>query len=120
MFIIINNCIIGCIHKKEVNILIMKIIVMKMRMKEKRNSIYVRVKPEEKVQIARKARKCGLSVSEYIRQRCLGYAPREIPPDTYYEFCRKLDYIRELGNGDAILALLDEMRKELFLPGRDG
>ena len=32
----------------------------------------------------------------------------------------QLDYIRELGNGDAILALMDEMRKELFLPERDG
>ena len=89
-------------------------------MKAKRNSIYTRVTPAEKQKIERTAKKCGLSVSEYIRQRCLGYAPREIPPDTYYEFCRKLDYIRELGNGDAILSLMNEMRKELFLPGRDG
>ena len=89
-------------------------------MKEKSSSIYTRVTPTEKQKIERTAKKCGLSVSEYIRQRCLGYAPREIPPDAYYELCRKLDYIRELGNGDAILALLDEMRRELFLPGRDG
>jgi hypothetical protein len=88
--------------------------------KEKSSSIYTRVTPTEKQRIERTAKKCGLSVSEYIRQRCLGYAPRETPPDAYYELCRKLDYIRELGNGDAILALLDEMRKELFLPGRDG
>ena len=89
-------------------------------MKERTQSIYTRTTPAEKQQIERTAKKCGLSVSEYVRQRCLGYAPREIPPDTYYELCRKLDYIRELGNGDAILYLLDEMRKELFLPGRDG
>ena len=89
-------------------------------MKEKNSSIYTRVTPAEKQKIERTAKKCGLSASEYIRQRCLGYAPREIPPDTYYELCRKLDYIRELGNGDAILALMDEMRKELFLPERDG
>ena len=89
-------------------------------MKEKSSSIYTRVTPTEKQRIERTAKKCGLSVSEYIRQRCLGYTPRETPPDAYYELCRKLDYIRELGNGDAILALLDEMRKELFLPGRDG
>ena len=89
-------------------------------MKEKSSSIYTRVTPTEKQRIERTAKKCGLSVSEYIRQRCLGYAPRETPPDAYYELCRKLDYVRELGNGDAILALLDEMRKELFLPGRDG
>ena len=89
-------------------------------MKAKSSSIYTRVTPTEKQRIERTAKKCGLSVSEYIRQRCLGYAPRETPPDAYYELCRKLDYVRELGNGDAILALLDEMRKELFLPGRDG
>ena len=88
-------------------------------MKEKSSSIYTRVTPAEKQKIERTAKKCGLSVSEYIRQRCLGYAPREIPPDTYYELCRKLDYIHELGNGDAILSLMDEMRKELFLPGRE-
>ena len=89
-------------------------------MKERTQSIYTRITPAEKQQIERKARKCGLSVSEYVRQRCLGYAPREIPPDTYYELCRKLDYIRELGNGNAILPFLDLMRKELVLPGRDG
>ena len=50
-------------------------------MKERIQSIYTRTTPAEKQQIERKARKCGLSVSEYVRQRCLGYAPREIPPD---------------------------------------
>ena len=89
-------------------------------MKEKNSSIYTRVTPAEKQKIERTAKKCGLSVSEYIRQRCLGYAPREIPPDTYYELCRKLDEARRLGSGDAILDLMDVMRKELILPGRDG
>lgn len=89
-------------------------------MKERTQSIYTRTTPAEKQQIERKARKCGLSVSEYIRQRCLGYTPREIPPDAYYELCRKLDEARKLGSGDAILSLLDDMRKELILPGRDG
>ena len=89
-------------------------------MKERTQSIYTRTTPAEKQQIERKARKCGLSVSEYVRQRCLGYALREIPPDIYYELCRKLDEARRLGSDDAILDLMDEMRKELILPGRDG
>ncbi len=89
-------------------------------MKERTRSIYTRTTPAEKQQIEYKARKCGLSVSEYVRQRCLGYAPREIPPDIYYEFCRKLDEARRLGSGDAILSLLDDIRQELVLPGRDG
>ena len=88
-------------------------------MKEKTKSIYVRVTQAEKEQIRHRAGKCGLSVCEYIRQRCLGYAPREIPPDTYYDLYRELNMARRNGDGDAILSLLDDMRKELILPGRD-
>ncbi len=89
-------------------------------MTERTQSIYTRITPAEKQQIEHNARKCGLSVSEYVRQRCLGYAPREIPPDTYYDLCRKLDDARNPGSSEAILDLLDVMRKELILPGRDG
>ena len=89
-------------------------------MKEKRNSIYVRVTSAEKVQITHKAIKCGLSVSEYIRQRCLGYAPREVPPEAYYTLCRKLEDVKNDSNADAVLAALDELRETLVEPGRDG
>jgi hypothetical protein len=89
-------------------------------MKEKRNSIYVRVTPAEKLQIERKARKCGLSVSEYIRPRCLGYAPREVPPEAYYTLCRKLEDVKNDSNADAVLAALDELRETLVEPRRDG
>ena len=89
-------------------------------MKEKRNSIYVRVTTAEKVQITHKAIKCGLSVSEYIRQRCLGYAPREVPPEAYYTLCRKLEDVKNDSNADAVLAALDELRETLVEPGRDG
>ena len=89
-------------------------------MKEQTQSIYTRITPAEKQQIERTAKKCGLSVSEYVRQRCLGYAPREIPPDTYYDLYRELNEARRQVGGDAILSLLDDMRKELILPGRDG
>ena len=89
-------------------------------MKERTQSIYTRTTPAEKRQIERTAKKCGLSVSEYVRQRCLGYAPREIPPDTYYDLYRELNEARRQVGGDAILSLLDDMRKELILPGRDG
>ena len=48
-------------------------------MEETRNkSIYVRVTQKEKVKITANANKCGLSLSEYIRQVCLGYEPKEI------------------------------------------
>ncbi len=89
-------------------------------MKERRNSIYVRVTSAEKVQITHKAIKCGLSVSEYIRQRCLGYAPREMPPEVYYRLCQKLDDVKNDCNANAVLAVLDELRQTLVEPGRDG
>ena len=89
-------------------------------MKEKRNSIYVRVTPAEKAQITRRARTCGLSVSEYIRQRCLGYAPRKVPPEAYYMLCRKLDEVKNDSNAGAVVAVLDELRQTLVEPGRDG
>ena len=88
-------------------------------MKERTQSIYTRITPAEKQQIERTAKKCGLSVSEYVRKRCLGYAPREVPPDTYYDLYRELNEARRQVGGDAILSLLDDMRKELILPGRD-
>ena len=43
--------------------------------------IAVRVTAKEKERIQAKARKCGLSTTEYIKQRALGYEPRAVPPD---------------------------------------
>lgn len=49
------------------------------QMEQIRNkSIYVRVTQKEKIKINAKANKCGLTLSEYIRQVCLGYEPKEI------------------------------------------
>ena len=43
--------------------------------------IAVRVTAREKEKMQTKARKCGLSTTEYVKQRALGYEPRGIPPD---------------------------------------
>ena len=64
----------------------------------------VRVSPAEKERILRCAKRCGLDLSEYARQRCLGYEPRAIPPDAFYALCDKLDALRET----------------VISPGRDG
>ena len=89
-------------------------------MTERTNSIYTRVTPQEKQRIASSARRCGLSISEYIRQRCLGYTPREIPPDVYYDLCAKLDEARNGRNNAAVLSVLDELRENVIQLGRDG
>ena len=89
-------------------------------MNERTNSIYTRVTPQEKQRIASRVRRCGLSLSEYIRQRCLGYAPREITPDVYYDLCAKLDEARNGRNNAAVLSVLDELRENVIQLGRDG
>lgn len=91
-------------------------------MNEKSKSIYTRVSPQEKQKIVRIADRCGLSVSEYIRQRCLGYAPRELPTEDLYWNCDYLRDCKENGVGldnEAIENLVNDIRTLLILPGRD-
>ena len=84
----------------------------------KRTSVInLRVSPQEKDRIEYYARKCGLSVSEYLRQLANAYTPRELPTDLikdlqrmahesglygYYEFQRMV----EAKLNDLILACL--------------
>ena len=55
-------------------------------MTDKNARIELRVTQSEKKKIARLAESCGLSQSEYVRQRTLGYAPRTVLPDVFYDF----------------------------------
>ena len=89
-------------------------------MEERTKQIYVRVTPQEKKRIAANAKKCGLSVSEYIRQRCLGFAPREVPPQAYYDMCSMLEDALMLPGGEKMIpGILCELRETILLPGRD-
>lgn len=92
-------------------------------MNEKNKSIYLRVTPQEKEKIQRLARKCGLSLSEYLRQRGLGYAPKELPNDDLFYLCEYLRDFRDSGlshqSDEAIASLLRTINRELILPGRD-
>ncbi len=88
-------------------------------MNERVKQIYVRVTSREKLRIQNNAKRCGLSVSEYIRQRSLGFAPKAIPPGTYFELCTKLDEAVSLPGGEEIPAVLKEIREAVLLPERD-
>ena len=57
----------------------------------KNNNLFIRVSEKEKTIIERNAKKCGLSVSEYLRQRALGYMPRAVLPEVFFSFNDKLD-----------------------------
>lgn len=89
-------------------------------MNDKTKQIHARVTPQEKKRIAANAKKCGLSVSEYIRQRCLGFAPREIPPQVYYDMCSMLEDALMMPEGEKMIPdILSELRETILLPGRD-
>lgn len=92
--------------------------------KEKTVQILIRTKPKDKDKIKRLAAKCNLSVSEYVVQRALGYEPRMIPPDTFYDLYAKLcDVCNAKGISPEIetklLALIDEIHSELLLPDKE-
>ena len=50
----------------------------------KNKNLFIRVSEKEKTIIEQNAKKCGLSVSEYLRQRALGYMPRAVLPEIFF------------------------------------
>ena len=72
---------------------------------------------EQKQKIAGLARKCGLSQSEYLRQRALGGEPKAVLPDAFFVCCERLDrlcrkpFSREVN--ETALAVLAEMQNIL-------
>ena len=92
-------------------------------MNERTTAIYVRVTEKEKIRIENKAKKCGLSVSEYFRKRALGYSPKALLPESFYEFSSKLGEVYEQINKEynteveeKLLSLLDEIQLKLLTP----
>ena len=92
-------------------------------MKNRTMRLYTRVTPAEIRKVRSLAKRCGLSVSEYIRQRALGFAPRSLQPEVFYELISQLETAyQETDNKRAaaeLLALLGDIRQELILPEAD-
>ena len=84
--------------------------------------IAVRVTAKEKEKIQSKARKCGLSTTEYVKQRALWYEPRGIPPDALFALIEKISELEGKSTSDElnaeIGALLKEITAVLLLPGK--
>ena len=84
--------------------------------------IAVRVTAKEKERIQAKARKCGLSATEYVKQRALGYEPRSVPPNALFHFLEKLSSLENKTASpelDAeISSLLKEITAAFLLPGK--
>ena len=64
-------------------------------MRKRGVGINIRVTVAEKKKVTMLARKCGLSLSEYLRQRARGYEPGGYPPKEVFDVLDKLDEIAE-------------------------
>lgn len=64
-------------------------------MRKRSVGINVRVSVTEKRKMTLMAKRCVLSLSEYLRQRALGYEPGGHPPKEAFDVLDKLDEIAE-------------------------
>ena len=64
-------------------------------MRNRTVGINIRVTVTEKKKVTMLAKKCCLSLSEYLRQRALGYEPGGHPPKEVFDVLDKLDEIAE-------------------------
>ena len=84
--------------------------------------IAVRVTAKEKDKIKSKARKCGLSTTEYVKQRALGYEPKGIPPDDLFLCLEKLGELAGKASSpeldEEIREVLKEVTAAFLLPGK--
>ena len=91
--------------------------------KNKTQRLEIRITPENKKKIERYASKCGLTTSEYVKKRALGFAPRTVLPDAFFNFYGKLC---EICNKDMtpeteakLLTLIDEIHSEILSPKKE-
>lgn len=94
-------------------------------MKEKKARIEVRLTQRDKQKIERNACRCGVSVSEFIRQSALGFVPREVQPDVFYvlygklcDLCNQTEFNYSKETEQELIALITEIREALLLPGK--
>lgn len=91
--------------------------------KAKTQRLEIRLTPENKKKIERNASKCGLSTTEYVAKRALGFAPRTVLPDAFFNFYGKLCeiYNKEMTpeTEAKLLALIDEIHTEILSPKKE-
>ena len=59
-------------------------------MKKNDTRLQLRLSLKEKEKMERNAKRCGMSVSGYVRQCCLGREPRSSSPDVFWELLEEL------------------------------
>lgn len=91
--------------------------------KSKTQRLEIRLTPDNKKKIERCASKCGLTTTEYVTKRALGFAPRTVLPDAFFNFYGKLC---EICNSEMtpeteakLLILIDEIHSEILSPKKE-
>lgn len=77
----------------------------------------IRVTPEEKKKLVRNAKRCGLSLSGYIRNLGLGREINPIPDKDYYRIYHLIDALRDKApsyNSSQLDAYLEGVGKEIL------
>lgn len=64
-------------------------------MRNRTVGINIRVTENEKNRIEKYAKKCKLSVSEYLRKLANGYEPRELPQKRMYDLCWQIELLMD-------------------------
>ena len=65
-------------------------------MKKNDSRLQLRLSRKEKEKIERNAKRCGMSVSRFVRQCCFGKEPRSRPPEVFWELLDALYAITAL------------------------
>ena len=85
--------------------------------------ISVRLTDKEKQSIQAKAKKCGLSTTEYVKQRALGYEPRAVPPNALFVLLEKIGDLESKSTSAELNAEIKKLLKEntvvLLLPRKE-
>ena len=83
-------------------------------------TITFRLDRRDKEKIQSKARKCGLSTTEYVKQRALGYKPRTVPPGALFVCLERLGELADKASSPEldteIRTLLKQITAEFLLP----
>ena len=95
-------------------------------MKEKKARMEIRLSEKDKKTIERYAKKCGVPISEYVRQCALGFSPRQALPDDFYDLYSRLCDVCNLINPGfteeterELVDLITDIREQLLLPGKE-
>ena len=88
-------------------------------MRKRLVGINVRVSVTEKRKMTLMAKRCGLSLSEYLRQRALGYEPSNQPPKEAFDVLNKIDEIAESCSvrDDAVINEQTDRLRDLLIGG---